>query len=59
MADKIRKIMFKEKDKNISLLRENQRLIKMLRKLSYILSTNEFFLKETETEKFRISTKDF
>ena len=59
MADKIRKIMFKEKDKNISLLRENQRLIKMIRKLSYILSTSDFFLKETETEKFRISTKDF
>ena len=59
MADKIRKIILKEKDKNISLLRENQRLIKMIRKLSYILSTSDFFLKETETEKFRISTKDF
>jgi hypothetical protein len=58
MTKKIQ-ILRKEKDKNISLTRKNQQLIKMLRNLSYILSTDDFFLKNVDTEKFRISGKRF
>ena len=47
----------KEKDKNISLFRNNQRLIKMLKNLSYTMSTDDFILKEIDTEKFRIFSR--
>lgn len=54
MNRKLQKILFKEKDKNITLIRENQKLIKMLKNISYILGTDEFQLKENDVDKFRI-----
>ena len=55
MSDKkFQELLRKEKDKNISLLKNNQRLVKMLRNLSYVLSTDDFFLKQGDIEKFRI-----
>ena len=54
MNKKLQKIYYKEKDKNLSLFKENKRLIKMLKNLSYILTTDEFKLKEIDREKFRI-----
>ena len=56
MNKKLQKIYYKEKDKNITLFKENKRLIKMLKSLSYILGTDEFNLKEIDVEKFRISS---
>ena len=56
MNKKLQKIFYKEKDKNLSLFKENKRLIKMLKNLSYILGTDEFNLKEIDIEKFRISS---
>ena len=57
MNKKTQKIFYKEKDKNITLIRENQRLTKMLKNLSFILSTDDFKLTSVDTEKFRITTR--
>jgi uncharacterized protein YeeX (DUF496 family) len=55
--NKKQKIFRKEKDKNNTLIRNNKRLIKMLRNLSYILSSDEFYLKEIDIEKFKLFKK--
>jgi hypothetical protein len=57
MNKKLQKIYYKEKDKNNTLIRNNKRLIKMLRNLSYILSSDEFYLKENDIEKFKLFKK--
>jgi hypothetical protein len=59
MLDKNKKekqLLRKEKDKNITLLRDNQRLCKILRNLSYILSSEQYLLRAVDDEKYRISS---